>query len=226
VSLNANALVTLNAAKAFIQPGGMTANDDPRLEEVINRASSLIERWCGRPLMKATHTTRLTSPNRAELFLLHTPIAASQPITVTLNGTALTVWQTEADGDPATKDVILMASCEDPTFTPDVLWRRYGWCWWGSSTNSTSFMPTPANLLVTYSGGWALPPGVSGYPTIPADLEEAALEVVKKLWNDQSKGVQDVTTVTMPSGSLNLFDNALPRRATMTLESYQRVVVA
>jgi hypothetical protein len=71
-----------------------------------------------------------------------------------------------------------------------------------------------------------LPPGVSGYPTSPADLEEAALEVVKKLWNDQSKGVQDVTTVTMPSGSLNLFDNALPRRATMTLESYQRVVVA
>jgi hypothetical protein len=225
VSLNANALVTLNAAKAFIQPGGMTAADDPRLEEVINRASSLIERWCGRPLMKATHTTRLTGPCCAELFLLHTPVVASQPITVTLNGTVLTVWQTEADGDPATKDVILLASCEDLTFTPDVLWRRYGWRWWGSSSSTTT-MPTPANLLVTYTGGWVLPPGVTGYPTIPADLEEAALEVVKKLWTDQSRGIQDVTTVTLPSGGMTLFDAPLPRRATMALERYQRMVVA
>jgi hypothetical protein len=219
VSLNANALVTLNAAKAFIQPGGMTAADDPRLEEVINRASSLIERWCGRPLAKGTHTKRLIGPICPALFLMHTPIADSQPITVVLNGTALTVWRTEADGDPAAMDVMLASSCEDPVFTPDMLLRQAGWLPASSST------PMP-NVVVTYSGGWALPPGVAGYPTIPADLEEAAFEVVKKIWTDQSRGIQDVTTVNLPSGGMTLFDAELPRRATMLLEPYRRMVVA
>jgi hypothetical protein len=211
VPLNPNALVTLAAAKAFIQPGGMTPADDARIEEVINRASSLIERWCRRPLAKATYANlRLRGPCATDLFLLHTPIAASQPIAVTLNGVPLTVWRTEADGDPTTKDVMLMASCEDPTFTPDILYRAGTWTpsWYGV-----------ANLLVTYTGGWVLEP-TAGYPTIPADLEEGALEVVKKLWMDQSKGLQDVTTVTLPSGGMTLFDAALPRRATLLLEPY------
>lgn len=226
--LNPNALCTLPAAKAFIQPGGMSATDDPRLEEVINRASSLIERWCGRPFAKAVYTNlRLRGPCESELFLRHTPIVASQPITVTLNGTALTVWRTEADGDPASKDVMLTSSCDDPSFTPDILWRWYGWDVYSSYTVPpvATLVPVPANVLLTYTGGFVLTT-TSGYQTVPSDLEEAALEVVKKLWNDQSKGIQDVTAVTMPSGSLNLFDAALPRRATVLLEPFRRLVVA
>jgi uncharacterized membrane protein YcfT len=83
----------------------------------------------------------------------------------------------------------------------------------------------PANVLLTYSGGFALTP-TAGYPPVPSDLEEAALEVVKKIWNDQAKGLQDVTTVQMPSGSLNLFDAGLPRRAVEMLNPFRRLVVA
>jgi hypothetical protein len=226
VPLNANALVTLVRAKEFIQPSGMSSGDDGKIEDVINRASSLIERWCGRPFAKATYTNlRLQGPCAEELFLRHTPIVASQPITVTLNGTALTVWRTEADGDPATKDVMLTSSCEDPHFTPDVLWRWYGWDVYSSYTPVPTIVPIPANVLVTYTGGFVLTP-TTGYVTIPSDLEEAALEVVKKLWKDQSAGLQDLTTVQMPSGSLNIFDAILPRRAVMLLEPFRRLVVA
>jgi hypothetical protein len=211
--LNANALVTLSAAKAFIQPGGMTPGDDAALEEVINRASALIERWCRRPLAKATANVRLRGPSGTDLFLLHTPIAASQNITVTVWGEALTVWRSDADGDPTTYDVVLMRSCEDPVFTPDVLYRAGTW------NPSASFSPVPA-LRVTYTGGWVLEPE-PGLPMIPADLEEAALEVVKKLWTDQSKGVQDLTTVNMSGGGFTIFDAAMPRRATMLLEPFR-----
>ena len=209
--LNANALVTLNAAKNFIQPGGMTPSDDARLEEVINRASALIERFCRRPLARATANVRLRGPCSTDLFLLHTPIVASQSISVTIAGEPLTVWRADADGDPTTFDVVLIRSCEDPVFTPDVLYRTVGW------------NPTASNvpvIRVTYTGGWVLEPE-SGYATIPADLEEAALEVVKKLWVDQSKGVQDLTTVNMQNGGFTIFDAAMPRRATMLLERFQ-----
>jgi hypothetical protein len=224
VPLNANALCTLNAAKAFIQPGGMTSADDPRLEEVINRASSLIESWCGRPFAKATHTDRFRGPCSTDLFVSHTPIAVTQPITVTVNSIVQTVWRSEADGDPllltSSAQVIVMRSCSDPTFTPDMLYRAAGW----GGTSYPAYVG-PANVLLTYSGGFALSP-TAGYPPVPSDLEEAALEVVKKIWNDQAKGLQDVTTVQMPSGSLNLFDAGLPRRAVEMLNPFRRLVVA
>jgi hypothetical protein len=238
VPLNTNALVTVEAAKAFIQPGGMGAVDDRPFVEVINRASSLIERWCGRPFAKATYTDlRLRGPCSQELFLRHTPIAASQPISVTLNGTALTVWRTEADGDPATKDVMLTSSCDDPDFTPDVLWRSYSWDVNSSYTAVPSIVSIPANVLVTYTGGFVLTP-TSGYPTIPSDLEEAALEVVKKMWTDQSTGLQDATSFGIHGGGSDvsmtgtfgqgsaLGYGPIPTRAFHILQSYRRLVVA
>jgi hypothetical protein len=88
-----------------------------------------------------------------------------------------------------------------------------------------TIVPIPANVLITYTGGFVLTP-TAGYLTIPPDLEEAALEVVKKIWNDQAKGLQDVTTVTLPSGGMTLFDAAIPRRASMLLEPFRRLVVA
>ena len=227
MALNANALVSLAAAKSFIAPGGMTAADDQRLEEVINRSSSMIERWCQRPLAKATYTNlRLSAPCGPELFLLHTPIAAAVTISVTLGGTVLTVWRTEADGDPLTFDVVLMSSCHDPIFTPDVLFRSAGWDYYATSAlQIPSPYQFPANLLLTYSAGWALT-ATAGYALIPDDLQEAALELVRKVWTDESKGTQDVTAVTLPSGSFTVFDAAFPRRTLMLLEPYRRMVVA
>lgn len=48
MGLNPNALVELATAKAFIQPGGMSAADDQRLQEVIDRNPALIVTRPGR----------------------------------------------------------------------------------------------------------------------------------------------------------------------------------
>ena len=205
MALPANALVTVAAVKNFIAPGGMGDTDTPRLEEVIGRVSTAVERHCNRPLKAATYTgLRLKGPFCAEFFLRHTPIDPAQAVTVTINGVAQTVWRSESDGDPALKDVTVARSCEDPTFTPDHLYRSCGWFGgWGN----------PYNVVVGYTGGFA---------AVPLDLEEAALEIVKKVWNDQSKGLQDVTAVTLPSGGVTLFDAPFPRRALQLLERYRR----
>lgn len=213
MSLKANALVTLAAAKAFIQPGGMAASDDPRLEEVINRVSDAMERHCNRPLKQADYTgLRLRGPFKPEFFLRHTPIDVTQPIVVAVDTVAQAVWRTEADGDPGLMDVIVARSTDDVLFTPDHLFRRNGWM--SSSGWSSSWNRNPYNVVLTYRGGWS---------TIPSDLEEAALEIVKKVWIDQSKGLQDVTTVNLPSGGMTLFDAAFPRRAIQLLERFRRM---
>ena len=202
----AYALVTVAEAKAFIAPDGMAGTYDQLLEVVINRATDMIEQeYCNRPLKARTYTNlRLRGQERCELFLRATPIDPAQPITVTVNGVAQTVWRTEADGDPASKDVILGRSCDDLIFTPDHLYRRVGWG--GYSGN-------PYNVLLGYTGGFA---------TVPNDLAEATLEIVKKLFNEMKAGTQDLAAVTLPSGSFTVFDATLPRRARELLERYVR----
>jgi len=50
--------------------------------------------------------------------------------------------------------------------------------------------------------------------------------VVQKLWRDQQKQLAEVSTVSMPSGSVTLFDTVLPRRALWLLGAYRELLVA
>src|SRR5262245_59404027 len=210
MSLAANALVTREDAKSFMDIDA--SSDDANLEKVINRVSDAIERWCRRPLRQATYTDlRLRGPYCPELFLRHTPISVTDPISVVVNSLSLTVWRTEADGDPAAKDVVVQGSAESSVFAPDMLYRAYGW------DSYSEYVPN--NVKLTYTGGWAL-------ASIPDDLQEAALEIIKQVWNDQDKGLQDVTTVTLPTGGFTVFAAPFPRRALQLLEPYRRLVVA
>jgi gp6-like head-tail connector protein len=214
MTLAANALVTLEEAKAWLDITGAT--EDSRLETEINRASEAIEGYCGRPLKAKDYTSiRLPVVESEKLYLKATPIDVSKTITVTLDGASQTIWKSETDGDPANFDVIV--GSDDPVSTvgrKNHLWRSAGWSpgycsgWWGGH---------PYRIVLTYTGG--LNP-------VPEDLKGACLYIVQKLWRDRSRGIADVQTVTLPSGSITILDIAVPRWAQNALDRYKRLVMA
>ncbi len=209
MSLDANALVDLPTAKGFLNVPG--SSEDPRIERAINAASDLCERWTGRVLRQRTLTNlRLPGPPSTILLVKGTPIDVTQTVSVTVDGTAQTVWRTEADGDPSLKDVLVGALvAESALFAPDHLYRASGWnvCSWGN----------PYNVLLTYTGG--LKP-------IPDDLQRACLYIVQKLYRDEQRQLAEVAQVNTPMGGVTILDNAIPRLAQALLAAYRLLLVA
>lgn len=206
--LKANALVTVEEAKSWLNVTGAT--DDAKLEDEINRASEALEAYCNRPLKKATYTNvRLMGGARPTLYLKAVPIDVAAALTISVDAVVQTVWKTEADGDPALKDVIV-GSDDHTTLLgqQNHLWRGPGW---GCPSYSN-----PYNVLLTYTGGLG---------TTPDDLKGAAFYVIQKLWRDRTKGLTDVTTISGPSGSINILDIAMPRWARQALDRFRVVAV-
>lgn len=206
--VQANALVSLADAKTYLNIAG--TSDDAKLEKVIDRASDLIEQHCQRPLKEATYTNlRLRGSDSPILRPRARPINIVSAITIKVDGTTQTIWKQESDGDPANFDVIVgSGSPEMPNGQRDHFYRAGAW-----KASSSQ----PYNVLLSFTGGLA---------TIPDDLQEAALLIVQKLWRDQQKQLAEVQAVTMPSGSVTLFDTVLPRRALWLLGAYRELLVA
>ena len=205
--LDANALVTLQAAKDYLRVTG--TSDDAILELLINRASDLCETWCLRPLKERTLTNvRLIGPCTPRLPLLAVPVNVAEPISVSVDGIAQLVWTAEADGDPADFDVVLASYHPEGSRGPDHLYRAAGWA--GSSAQ-------PYNVLLTYTGG---------FPTVPDDVQLGCLYIVQRLYRDVQKQLTDVVTVTTAAGGLTLFDTALPRVVEIILTPYRLASVA
>lgn len=209
MALAANALLTLQAAKDYLNLTGSA--DDAKIEEDVNRASDWIEGWCHRPFVEVVYAgLRIEGPSQGRLlFVAHAPIKTSAPITVTVNGTAQTVWRTETDGDPDTFDVQVVRSVEYSPLVPDALYRGGGWRASG----------TPYNVLLSYTGGFA-----SG--AVPDDLREACCLCVQKIFRERQRQLAELATVTLPGGGVTLFDRALPARAESLLSRYRRWALA
>lgn len=204
----ANALVDLDTAKAYLNITGVA--DNAKVELTIDRASDWIEGWCQRPFKTVTYSDlRLQIRNRYRFFVAHAPIVTAQAVTITIGTTVQTVWRTEADGDPALKDVIVARSVERGLFQPDHLYRAQGWDQDGASN--------PYNLLLGYTGGFAV---------IPDDLQEACLLCVQKIFREQARQLAELATVSLPGGGVTLFDRAMPARARELLMPYRGTVAA
>src|SRR5919205_564253 len=137
MALKANALITLEEAKSWLGITGAT--DDAKLEDEINRASEAIEAYCDRALKRTSAldpvTVRRSSLGTSCLRVGVGPIDVTKAVTVTIDGTAQTVWKQEADGDPDAKDVVVGYSDgavfhpgkpERALIAPDVLFRSTG----------------------------------------------------------------------------------------------------
>jgi len=175
--LNPNALITLGDAKAFLNIKSAEADTD--IEVSINDASTHCDDWCRRPLKKVALTNeRIEGPRSGRVLYLRGvtlsgkrltyPVSLGDTLTVTVDGELQTLWTSEADGDPADKDVIVHA---------DRLYRYRGWCPL-SALN-------PYNVLLTLSCGYDEP--------IPGPIQRACKYVVQELYaRDQQK---QLTTV-------------------------------
>jgi len=216
VALKANALVSLDEAKSWLVVTGAT--DDLKLEDEINRATDIVESYCDRVLKRTTAYNPVSLRRSGEdtlcLRMSVGPIDVDQAVSVTVDGTAQTVWRKDADGDPDEKDVVVgYSECgvfhpgkpERALFLPDELYRSAGWL-------ATKI----GGVVISYSGGLV---------TVPDDLKEACLYVVQKLWRDRSRSLADIVTTSGPNGSVTILDNALPRVARQALDRYRLVRV-
>lgn len=219
MALPSNALVSTDEARAFL---GAATGDDPVIERAIARASQLVESYCGRSLARQqTTNTRIRGPRSRVLYVEVAPLDVVEPIAVTLDGTALTVWRSEADGDPESFDVVAARSAERGVFQPDHLYCATGW-WCRSSSH-------PYNVVLSYWGGFALkdtptPPRTEKLLTVPADLRDAVLLTTRRIFDDEKKTVGEVVAVNTPSGGVTLFDRWIPSRAREVLDMGYRLV--
>jgi Phage gp6-like head-tail connector protein len=205
VAPNANALLTVDDLRGTAQePGPLgitgTAQDDV-IQELINRASDEIESYCGRFFTRAVVADlRLPQQSEPSLRPPRTPIDVTQPITISIDGTPLTVWRTEADGEPMTKQVIVGADLPgEATF----FYRAGGWL---------CGCATPAPIRVSYTGGYA---------TIPGYLKEAAQMTVQTFWRHR-QNVTDLASMSSgTAGGVTTFrDYAIPIAAKWILDRH------
>lgn len=197
MALDASALVSLAEAKGFLIVAGDA--DNAAIEQAINAASLRCESYCNRVFKERVVTERVEGVGATKLYLSAVPLKVSAAVTVSVDDVAQTVWRTEADGLQSAFDVIAR---------PDHLYRRACWAW----------RTDPYNVLVSYTGGYA---------TIPADLKEACLYIVQKLFRDSKRQLAEVASVNTPMGSVSILDNAMPRAAQAILdEKYRYAKVA
>jgi len=164
------ALLDLESAMAYLDigdPTGLGGADEDLVTALVNETTDYCEWWCNRPLA-AREFADLRFPAQAECVLRPraTPIDVESDITIDVDGVAQTVWATEADGDPALKDVIVGADADRPSH----FWRSQGWIA-GSARN-------PYPIRISYTGGFS---------PIPGQLAKAAKLVLENLYRSQKK---------------------------------------
>lgn len=216
--LASNALVTLVQAKAFLK---ITQDDqDDLITDLINRASDFVEgaQGCGRRIAYREVVTRLRPQRSQDLWLPVVPIDVEEPVLVTVDGVAQTVWRIEDDGDPANFDVIVRARSPGSPWCPDQLWRAAGWL--GGSASR------PDPILVEYSGGFFID---DDFGELPGDLKDAVFLVVQNLYRLQAKQLGGIATMSGgPVGSVGWEGAAaslIPMAARRTIDSYRLVSV-
>ncbi len=224
-------LVTVDEALAFLAKA--SANDVPVLAALVTLASSWVERITDRPLAKRAFTSlRLTGTDAPQLYVPAWPIDPDSTVTVTLDGTTLTVWRKEADGTIDNFDVIV--GSDDPWDERfgmrNHLYRELGWAtsgtwteagpWLGMGASPFRDMPAairPYRVLLSYTGGYAT-------ASIPQDLKLACLYLIQKLWQDQEGQQTGLQSLSTPTGGTIVLppDPSIPAEVKILLRPYAR----
>jgi hypothetical protein len=150
------ALITKARARQNNALSDTTALPDDELDDLINAASTYIERYCDRKFTSASVTERLDGNDLDHIFLRNTYVTALTSLTITEgDGTNTSIATSNLDFDNS-KD---------------------GCRVWFVSENSSAyqFFPRgePQNITVTYT---------YGYSTIPEDVQEACVQICKEMW--------------------------------------------
>jgi len=225
--VGATDLVTVKEAKDFLTLTG--DEKDALVADLVARASSWIEALASRPLKERQYTDlRLPARNGFHLYPPAWPIATDKTVTVYLDSTLQTIWRTEADGDPATFDVVVAGSApwDERLGRANTLYRALGWGLnaprlWDPSPYPPDWSPlnwpNPYRIRLTYVGG---------YRAVPPDLQQACLYLVQKMFRDTDKQQTGMTTISLPTGgSITVPDPSVPKEVLSLVAPYRRFVL-
>lgn len=212
VALQDNALLTTEEACAYLgvsatgQTGDQLTSD--LVNDLVNRLSDYAEGPSGanRPLVEQTFTAvRFPGQRGTNLRPRATPISVADPVTLALDGTALTVWKAESDGDPADFDVVVAA---DTPGTPSHFYRACGW---------QGCAPMP--VLATFT---------AGFETVPGDLKDAAYLMLGQGFREQTRAtsgggpdIQSYTPGPVTPGVTFRGESLIPMKARQILDAYR-----
>ena len=198
VQAQANALLLVADMR---EPLGITGTaQDDLIQELINRASDACETYCQRPLKQQSFSNLRYPGQRGTNLRPHaTPIDVLSSIAVTLDGTALTVWRKESDGDPALKDVIVGA---DVPGEASYLYRACGW-----------LGATPWPIKLSFTGG---------YDVIPGAVREAATLTVQS-FHRHAKNLDPYQSypASVSGGTVTMRTDTIPRTVYDLLDAYR-----
>jgi hypothetical protein len=200
MALAAHALVSLIEAKHELSIEGSEL--DAQVERYIHDASEWCEYLCGRKLKARAVTYGCAGPPRCELFVDPFPIDITQPITITVDGIAQTVWKEPGDGSQTNFNVIVRSLVRGGD--RDHFWRGAGW---GAPTAAQ-----PDNVVITYTGGLA---------TVPQLLKDACLILVQKVSRDAVQQFGSDLTSVHGAGGFSLAGNPVPLEAQRKLEAFR-----
>ena len=154
-NLVAYALVTLNEVKEALQISG--SDDDARLSGYINRATDMIETYCGHRFLRATYTDEVYSGNNGyRLPLRNWPVVSISSISNRTGDFNNPSWTTVDSGNYT----LVTEGGKDRGLV-------YSAIGWPSSSG---------NFKITYIAGYATT------ADIPGDIKEACIELVSFLY--------------------------------------------
>ena len=198
MSLNSNALITLDDFKAYY--GSALTDKDHLAEIIINGVSQEFDRFCGRVLKQATYTNLYIDGNGQETLPLPNWPAAS--LTGVYEDSALLT-------EGLAYDFVLYSSDEDAYL------RKVSATWPELDEATEVWLEGPKTIKISSVK--------LGYATIPADIQLACLKqsamefqrMLKSEWGETSRSVGD--------GSIGLVEPGLLKDVEAVLRCYRRI---
>lgn len=157
-------LTTLPNAKEWLMIDATNNNHDALISRLITSASAFIESWCGVTFGQATYTETYNGTGTDRLTLRQNNVTAV--VSVMVGGVAVPVAPN--------------AQGYGFGFDDHQLYMMGGSAAYGYRGSGYNVFPMDnQNVVVTYTAGYVVPAG------IPADLEQACLELIAYKFNER-----------------------------------------
>jgi len=190
--------------------GITSSTGDAVMTGMIQRASDYIERWTGRRFPRETVVETLAASGRPYLVLSRAPVVSITAIT--RDGS--TISSTSYDIDNA---------------NAGILWREQGWTDTGLLGQNIEGYRTGhgrRDWSVTYVAGYITPGSTAGNPTLPGDVEQACIAIVKAWWRERKENpnvVKQAVGAAAETKAFGLDQVGIPPVATSLLKRWQRI---
>ena len=206
VTLQDNALLTVAELKAGLKI--QNTDQDLAMAGFINACSDALENQTGRRLKSRVYTDDYayikTVLADTEWLDVEWPITALASLSI--DGTAQTIWLPGTGGAPTDFDVFVLEA-RDPKRGRDRICRPAGW-------------PMGALVKRTYTAGY----GVVGPPAfpIPGDLKAAILSLAQDWYYQRDRQAEPVISRSSTGETVTYVNDAIPRRFQAMIASYRR----